>query len=158
MIYAASITTPANTQADSPLLTRLKVTGGLVYQFELDMHFGAAGKLYAAVWDGSYQVWPSSPGEFFHGDNLHVSFPDTYLKNVAPYEFTVYTYNLSSDYSHEVQVRIGLVDEEVFVARFLPTYAYDYFVQLLDNLSMQQQARKEKQAEETIASPFPWLR
>jgi hypothetical protein len=119
MIYTLDITTPKNTPASSPQKTILRVTNGLVYKIEIDFPPGPSGLLYVSIYDGLYQVWPSTTGAWFHGDAVVISFDDTYAKTSAPFEFTVLTYNLDDTYDHTIQIRLGMVSKEIFARRFL---------------------------------------
>lgn len=157
MIYTANITTPKDTAVGALKQTVLKVTKGLVYKVEFYFPSGSAGLLGVAVFDGLFQVWPSTIGEFFVSDNETIRFDDLYLKEAAPYQFDIYTYNTDDTYKHRVGVRIGLVSNEVFLARFLPYKSYDYFVRLLEQLSEEKAAATAEQRELIAETPFEWL-
>jgi len=157
MIYTANVTTPNNTPKTSLKKTTINVTKGLVYKVEFYFPSGSAGLMGVAVFDGLFQVWPSSIGEFFVSDNETIRFDDMYLKEAAPYEFQVYTYNTDDTYNHIAAVRIGLVSNEVFLARFLPYKAYDYFTGLLQKMSEEQAEMARQQAELIKETPFEWL-
>jgi len=152
MIYALDVTTPANTPSSSPKRTRMQVTKGLVYQVEIEFPPGPLGYCHVAILDGAYQVWPSNPDADFHGDNGMIVFPDTYLKYAEPYEFIVETWNEDDTYQHTIHVRIGMVSEEVFMARFLPTMTYDKMLEALEAVREKQEAEREA----IIAKPLPW--
>lgn len=153
MIYQATISTPANTPKASQVKTALAVNKGLVYKVEVFFPFGSEGTLYCMIADGGFQAWPTTPFEYFRGDMSVIAFDDTYIKDDPPYEFQVYTYNLDTVNSHVCVVRIGLVTKEIFMARFLPTYTYKYFEEMLNNLKATQEA--ERQA--IINNPFSWI-
>lgn len=143
MIYSSTITTPKNTQATSPVETFMRVTKGLVYQVEIDFPPGSYGNLYVKVLDGNYQVWPTTQTEEFRGNDRLISFDDTYLKESAPFEFKVITYNLDTAYDHIVIVRLGMASNEVFMARYLPTYTYKHFLEALDVLRKEQELARQ---------------
>jgi len=157
MIYTANITTPKNTPLSTLKKTTLSVTTGLVYKVEVYFPAGSAGLMGVAIFDGLFQVWPSTVGDFFLGDNIMISFDDLYLKEAAPFDFQVYTYNVDDTYDHFVSVRLGFVSKDVFRARFLPYEAYDYFVRLLQQLQEEQAALAEGQKELLTETPFEWL-
>ena len=85
MIYSKFITTPANTLQSNPLRTSIKVTKGLVYKVEIMFPPGSLGLLRVAIFDGAYQAWPSTVGEWFRTDGETISYDDTYLKESAPF-------------------------------------------------------------------------
>jgi len=157
MIYAATINTLVGKTQSSPERSILKVTSGLVYRVEFSFPPGSAGLLGVAVFDGSYQVWPSTVGQWFCGDGIVIGFEDVYLKQSAPYEFTIVTYNDDTEYSHSLSVRTGMVSKDIFMARFLPHLSYKYFETMLDNLRKSQTEQADQQRREILEDPFPWL-
>lgn len=154
MVYTRTITTAAGVAEDNPDQAVLKVTSGLVYRIEVDFPPGCAGLHHCVITDGGYQVWPSTPGDTFHADAQVIAFDDTYLKTIQPFQFDVWTYNLDDTYGHGVQVRIGQVSNEVFMARFLPTYTYKYFLEMISKL----QADQEQAKQAATIKPFAWLK
>jgi hypothetical protein len=157
MIYVADITTPKNTAKTALKKTTIHVTKGLVYKVEFYFPSGGAGLMGVAVFDGLYQVWPSSVGEFFVSDDETISFDDTYLKESAPFELQAYSYNTDDTYDHVAGVRIGLVSAEVFMARFLPTKGYDYLVELTAKMEAEKAELAAMQKELISETPFEWL-
>lgn len=152
MIYVCSITTPANTIQGEPLVSRLKVVAGVVYQIEVEFPPGPYGFLYCQIFHNSVLIWPSSPGESFRSDNLVISFPDTYLIRDEPLEFVVKTWNLDDTYTHWLQVRIGLVSDEAYISRYLPGVAYKEAVDALQLLYEQQEVERQS----ILESPYTW--
>lgn len=157
MIYLADITTPANTPKSSPLKTVLKVTKGLVYRIEIEFPPGPSGLLFVSVKDGGVAIWPTGSNEAFRGDDNQINFDDIYLKDQPPYKFDIYTYNLDDTYEHSVRLRIGMVSKEVFLARFIPSYGYDYLVAALDKLQADRDKLSEEKRQEVLGNPFPWV-
>lgn len=154
MIYTANITTPKNRAKTNLKKTVLHVTKGLVYKVEFYFPPGSAGLMGVAVFDGLYQVWPSSVGEFFVGEDHVVSFDDMYLKESAPFEFQIYTYNTDDTHGHFVSVRIGLVSSEVFLARFMPTKGHDYLVKLRRQMRQEHERLLREQTEIKTGVPL----
>lgn len=157
MIYTANITTPKDTQQTALKKTTLNVTKGLVYKVEFYFPSGPAGLMGVAVFDGLFQVWPSSVGEFFVSDDETISFDDMYLKEAGPYEFQCYTYNEDDTYAHSVSVRVGLVLKEVFQARYLPQKSQEVFLQVLAQMEAERQLLAKRQREMMPATPFEWM-
>ncbi len=156
MIYTANITTPASTTKAAPLITRLKVTMGLVYRVEFYFPSGSAGLLGVCVSDGLYQAWPTSIGQYFVGDDATIAFEDMLHKEAAPFEFQIITYNLDTLYEHFVSVRIGLVSKEVFLARFMPTKSFEYLADLLLRLATERKELEMLQRELISDAPLEW--
>ena len=157
MIYTTDVTTLKDTKADSPKQSILKVTKGFVYKVEVQFPPGCAGLCHIIICDGGFQIWPSTRGETWHSDGFTIAFDDSYLKQSAPFEFTIYSYNLDEKWPHTVQVRIGLVSNELFMARFLPSLTYKYFIEALDQWQAEQRERLEEANLEILESPFSWV-
>ncbi len=158
MIYTANITTVANTAKTNLKKTIIRVTKGLVYKVEFYFPPGSAGLMGLAVFDGLYQVWPSSVGVFFLGDDVTIPFDDLYLKESGPFEFQCYTYNVDKTYDHLVGVKIGLVSSEVFMARFMPTRDRNYFARLRAKILSERANRLNVQRELMGGQTLEWLR
>jgi len=156
MIYTANITTPKNTAKSAPKITRLQVTNGLVYRVEVFFPKGSSGLMGVVVTDGLYQCWPSNVGEYFIADNDTIGFDDLYIKEAAPFLFSVITYNLDETFDHFVSVRIGLVSKEVYLARFMPTKSYEYLADLLMRLATERKELEMLQRELIQDAPLEW--
>ena len=157
MIYTANITTVKNTSISLLKRTPLEVTKGLVYKVEFYFPPGSAGLMGLAVFDGLFQVWPSTVGEFFVSDDETISFDDMFLMESEPFEFQCYTYNLDDTYDHLVGVRVGLVLKEVFQARYLPQKSSEVFMQVLAQMEVERELLAERQREMMPATPFEWM-
>ena len=153
MIYSKYVSTPITDYFTTPKRTVLKVTRGLVYKVEVDFPPGPTGLLKVRIYDGGHQVWPSTPGEFFVTDGYCISFDDTLLKLIAPFQFDIYTWNEDTKHAHGVAIRIGMVSSDLYMARFLPTFGYKE----LRKVIAEETALQEKEREAIIAGPFSWM-
>lgn len=157
MIYTANITTPKDTKLSALKKTTIHVTKGLVYKVEFYFPPGSAGLMGVAVFDGLYQVWPSSVGEFFVGGDQKIEFDDMYYKEAEPFEFQCYSYNIDDTYEHMVSVRIGLVLKDVFQARYLPTKSGEVFMQVLAQMEIEREELAKWQRKMLPETPFEWM-
>lgn len=157
MIYSVDINTEESRPYTDRKLTRLSVAKGLVYQVELFFPAGSHGLLHCFIMDGGYQCWPSHPGQTFIGNNILITFPDMYIKGSAPFLFDIFTYNLDNTFDHTLSVRIGLVSADIFMARFMPTVAYDLLADKLRELEAEQLLEQERLLKEAMEQPFSWL-
>lgn len=153
MIYTRNITIPANTPASNPTLQRMKISLGLIYKVEMQFPPGCGGLAHIVINDGGYQVWPSTTDSDFATDDYTISFEDTFLKQADPAEMQVYGYNEDETYEHTIQVRLGVASKDIFMARYLPTMTYDYFMELMAKKE-EEEAAKRKSA---IAKPFSFF-
>jgi len=157
VIYIANITTIKNTATTALKKTTIRVTSGLVFKVEFYFPAGSAGLMGVAVFDGLYQIWPSTVGEFFTGEDQLIAFDDMYLKEQAPFELQCYTYNLDDTHQHFVSVRIGLVSAEVFMARFMPSRQRIDFDKIRAEMVKAKSERAAVQLQKMPQTPFKWM-
>jgi len=150
MIYTSNIIIPANTVAEQPICERLIITSGLIYKVELQFPPGCLGLAHVYIKDGGYQVWPSTPSTDFACDDYTINFEDTFMKQTEPFELQIYGYNEDETYEHTIQVRIGQVSEDIFIARYLPTVQYDYMLATFEK----QKEAEEQLKQQILANPF----
>lgn len=108
MIYRKSITTAANTAEADKQAATFKICKGIIHQIDIVFPPGCGGKLHLAINHGLHQVWPINPDENFASSGETISFEEYIEVNYEPFELTVYTWNLSTTYSHEVIIRLGV--------------------------------------------------
>lgn len=157
MIYSKKIDCDEKGSKLTPEYTVLPVTKGLVYRVEIDFPSGSAGLLGVAVLDGGRQLWPSTLGEWFTGDDDVIFFDDTYMKDSGPFVFRVAHYNEDTKYPHSFQIRVGMVSKDIYIARFLPSYAYSIFTKQFEEQLRQQRQADEVQRQAVLSNPLPFL-
>lgn len=158
MVYAKTVTESSGGSADSPSRNALKITGGLIYDFELYLPPGSSGLLHVWIMHGNYQVWPSVAGETFFGDNTLIAFEDRYLVTAPPYQLDIYSYNLDDTYDHKFQVRIGQVSAELFIASYLPSMAFADLGEAMKSIVAAQElerANRQNLIEDYVGEPIP---
>ena len=69
-----------------------------------------------------------------------------------PYEFQAVCWNEDDTYPHTIHLRLGMVSDEIFMARFLPTISFDKMLSVLATA----QKRQEDQRQAVLAEPLPW--
>lgn len=144
MIFTADVTIPANTTKASPISQLLSISKGLVYRVSFVFPDNLLRLAGVAVFDGSFQLWPSTPGNWFAGDDETKSYGDLYLKRSSPYEFVINGYNLDDTYEHTIYVEIGLVSEEKFQARYMPHLAVNEFEDMLKRMAKEQETTNQE--------------
>lgn len=150
MIFQFDETIPTNIFPDNPNQYELDISQGLVYRVEIVFPPGSFGLTGIRVFDGGYQLWPSNRNKWFRGDNVKIEFDDLYLKDEPPSVFLIECCNKDDTYEHVVFVRVGITSKKAFQARFLPTVAYDYYKQMLQDIHKEQEQERERQRQETL--------
>lgn len=153
MIYVADIVTASGVTQSEPDVFMLHITRGIVYQISVYIPPGCAGLCGVAVFDGNYQIWPTNPEVYFTGDNVYISFPDSYFKLTPPYIFTIKTYNIDETYSHSVKIHIGILSEQEYINRYMPGVSLNDAINTITNLLNQQESQKEEV--DLLEQPFP---
>ncbi len=143
MVYTASIRTEKLGDEGDRKDTVLKVAKGLVYRMEVEFPPGCCGLQHVQVFDGSYQVYPASGQDSFHSDARVIGFDDLYLKQAAPFEFMVKTWNLDETWPHTIQVRIAMASSEAFMARYMPGLTWKKFQEVLAKAAQEESLRRE---------------
>lgn len=151
MIFQKSITTPADVPETTKKETILGVAKGLIHRLEFYFPPGSSGLLNLQLFDGTYQVAPIGYGEGFKGDNVLLAYDEIYFKLNPPFQFIIKTWNTSTRFSHQVLVRICMVSKQIFMARFLPTYAVDYQIEAMKKMEEEQKALRKKILAEGIS-------
>jgi hypothetical protein len=129
------------------------LTKGLIFKFYLYIPQGAMALHSVQVFDGSFQLWPTTPGKAFRGDGVIIEFDDLYSKIVEPYELQIKSWNEDLIYPHTAFIHIGMVTEEAFMMRFLPGLTYDKMLEVLQKLQAEQDALKAA----ALVKPFGWI-
>ena len=117
---------------------------------EVDFPPGCVGLVNVQIFDGSYQLLPASPVKTLLGDGVLLRYDDLYLKESAPYELVIVTWNEDELWNHTVQVRIGLASTRLFMARYLPSVGWEGFAKEMDKARAGQEDVKAEQTKEII--------
>lgn len=150
MIYSTTITTQPGGSVGSAVRTTIKITKGLIWLMEVDFPAGCVGLVHAQIFDGKYQLLPASPGKSLSGDGQLLRYEDSYLKESAPFELTLVTWNEDELWPHNIQVRIGLASSRLFMARYLPSVGWKDFAK---EMELERQVQREvniEQAQEIL--------
>lgn len=153
MIFLFDPTTAANTTEENAVITRKKVTKGLIYQIDVFFPPGSSGLLKAALFDGKFQIAPSHFRSYFSGDNVKFTFQDLYIKEREPYELQLITYNEDNTFNHLVNVYVSMTSKEEYKARYLPMMANEAFKKMIEDLLKSQMQRRS----EVLEHPFEWV-
>ncbi len=145
MIYMATITIPKETSETDPLRTVMEINKGLIWRIETEFPAGSVGLVHLQIFDGSYQLFPATPGESMRGDNITIGYDDLYLKKVAPFELSIKTWNDDETYPHTLQVRIGMATSEAFMSRYMPSISWKKFQVTLSQAAIEQEKIKQEQ-------------
>jgi len=155
MIYQSTIAVNKGGSAAAKSETTLAVTRGLIWLVEIEFPPGCCGLAHLQIFDGSYQVAPSTPGESFHGDAVTLSLDDLYMKDAAPWQLIVKTWNTDDTYDHQLTVRVGQAQSEAEMSRYMPAVSFENFEALLADLLAKQENVRQLQLEAALKDLIP---
>jgi len=130
MIFAESITTPANTSAADYKTSMIKITDGVIHEVTIIFPAGCAGLVYFQLFDGGHQFIPSTYGQYLRGDAIDITSKEFYEINTAPRWLTARTWNLDTKYEHTVEVLVKILPKSVL----LPVGAYEGVVKSIQSI------------------------
>jgi len=89
-------------------------------------------------------MYPTSRQDSFHSDGSIIGFDDCYLKQAAPFEFRIKTWNLDETYDHTIRVRVGMASNEAFMSRYMPSVSWEKFKEVMSEASLEQERMKQR--------------
>jgi len=93
----------------------LKLSSGIVHRVIVIIPSGHAGLMHLQIFDGLHEVYPTSPDEDFHGDNIVISFRDWFELKAQSYTLDAKYWNLDDTYSHEMIIGFGVLPKWVLL-------------------------------------------
>jgi len=149
MIYTASITYSKGQSEATLTRTTLRVGYGLVWRMEVEFPPGCAGLAHVRILDGSYQMYPATPGETFASDGAVIGFDDLYMKASEPFSFMIEGWNEDTAWDHTLQVRVAMASQEDYMSRYMPSLQWRKFSEVMAEVVAQQQRERIAQLERT---------
>lgn len=122
MYYQATITTPAQTPADIPLITTLLLARGLITRIIVGFAPGACGLCHIQLKDKGWQICPWSLGEDLAWDDYVYDMSTHYEMMAEPYEVTIISWNEDDSYEHQVFVGVEITEGDIVRSGVLAQY------------------------------------
>jgi len=112
-VYAKTVTASASTTRSAPATGYIKVATGILHRFEISFPSGCAGLVHASLWIGGHQIIPLGAGTTFTGDDVEIEFNEYLVIEQGANEIRIEVWNEDNTFSHTVEVRIGVLPEDV---------------------------------------------
>jgi hypothetical protein len=109
MFYSFALTVPAGTTEAAPVVTRLKLTAGIIHQVDVEFRSGTDFRVGVRINQGLHQVYPTNPDGELKADGRPIIFPDYYRLDPGEDELVVYAYAPTATYEHVVYIKIGVL-------------------------------------------------
>ncbi len=123
MRYRGALTIPAGTLRSNPATLDVALSHGVIREIELLFPAGQAGLTYVQIWHHERQIFPTTPGTSFRGDDHLITFPEDFRMTEVPYEVELHGWAPDTTLSHTIYVGFtvlpftsSIVTEMAFVA------------------------------------------
>lgn len=118
MIYAFTVTVPANTPKEDAVWQELEMDYGVIRKLVVQIPTGHAGLCKFALYRGDSQVWPKNRDEKFSGDGVVLEFDEEYFPLLQP-PFSIFFMGWNEDelYDHSVYLYFQLLTKEQYLAQ-----------------------------------------
>lgn len=113
MRYAAGVTIPANTTEADPHEETLDLCYGRIREVSILFPAGHAGTTHLQIFYQTHQIFPTTPGESFTGDDTVHSFPENLEIHEVPHEVMLRGWNDSTENAHTIYVMLSVLLEEI---------------------------------------------
>ncbi len=113
MFYAFSYTPVVTDTEAAPHVLELRMTAGVIHQVDLLFQSGCSHKIFAQIFDGGHQLWPSNRGQKLRGDATVISFREFYELHPGNSVLTANIWTtLTTDFK-EIIIQIGVLPKAV---------------------------------------------
>jgi len=113
VFYDYEITVPANTLDDSPVVTELKLSAGIINWVELRFRYGPSFMVKVKIFQGGHQVWPTNQEGAFSDDGRPIAFSENFELDAGQNVLTVVCTSPGTKYDHVINLRLGILPPEV---------------------------------------------
>jgi len=109
MTYSYSLTIPKQTSKDEPAQIEMKLTEGIIKQWEFEVPPGVNAVAGVRVMWGSFQLFPRNPESWLVSGGGILRYPENWHLEEEPYVLLFQGYNDSTRYSHTIQLRLTIL-------------------------------------------------
>ena len=104
MRYRGALTIPAGTTQAAPAVAVVELCYGEMLALQILFPAGQAGLTYLQIWYHEHQIFPTSPGEAFRGDDSIITFPERYPVKENPLAVELRGWAPDTELDHTVYV------------------------------------------------------
>jgi len=116
MRYSASVTIPAETTEAEPHEEYLDICFGTISQVFVLFPPGHAGLTHLQIFYQTRQIFPSTPGEAFVGDDTQYEFSERWPISEAPHGVLLRAWNEDTEHPHTIIVELSVLAPEVYIS------------------------------------------
>jgi len=112
MIYSRTITIPANTTIELPLVSQIDVVEGVLKKIWVRWRWGPGNLCGAQIFRASAQLWPTTAREWFGSSEHETVITEAYMLDDEPLQFMVHSYNLDNTFKHSLWIGFEVLRPE----------------------------------------------
>jgi len=121
MFFEYPLTVTAGTAKGAPATVEALLCAGTVTRVDVQFPAGCSGMVHVSLWRRDHQVWPVNLDNDIAGEDVVVSWPESYDLEEEPFAFTVKAWSPGTTYPHTITLRFALLSlEEMQEARQAP--------------------------------------
>lgn len=110
MLYRYSLTIPADTSLNNPVVQEFKIGAGILHWISIAASDACEHYVYFSIYCGSHQVFPSNPYEKFRPGAAPIEKED-HVVNLAGWHWFMVGSSPDSRYDHTVDLRVGILPD-----------------------------------------------
>jgi len=113
---------PTDTEAD-PAAAAIELCYGTITEIEVMFPAGHAGVTRLQIWYQERQIFPTTPGEAFRGDDHVIAFDEAWEIHEVPHRVELRGWSIDAEYNHRVFVDISMKElppERLEALAFVP--------------------------------------
>ncbi|OGO08506.1 MAG: hypothetical protein A2Y61_03985 [Chloroflexi bacterium RBG_13_60_13] len=112
MFFEFPLTVPADTAEAVPATLEAVLAAGTVIRVDVQFPAGCVGMVHLSIWRADHQVWPVNLDNDIAGEDVVITWPESYDLEDGPYAFTLKGWSPGTTYDHTVTVRFSLLSLE----------------------------------------------
>ena len=113
MDFVYDLTVSAALGDDNPKRSVLPDFSGVIHLVEIEQAPGCNGEVYAAVYQGLHQVWPSNDEGAYRSNGRVYSTREHYLVKRGDPSLILLVWSAGTTYEHTVQFRLSVLPVEI---------------------------------------------
>ena len=118
MRYRRGIWIPAGRLASDPKIEVLEVVPGVITEVEINFPAGHSGLTYVQIFYNERQIFPTTPGVAFRGDDTLITFDESWPIREVPCELEILGWAPLTVYPHTVFVSVTILEDKEFAGFF----------------------------------------
>lgn len=108
MDYRASLVIPAKENASGTITQEMELGEGTITRVRISIPAGHRGLAHMRIFRFEHQLYPTTPGTYYQGDDEVVVIDDSYLLAAVPYTLRLEGYNTDDTYPHTFEISVTL--------------------------------------------------